>query len=95
MADCCLQVIKLSHVILNLLALEGRITTGHMDCIWAAAQLKHCGRPVLDILKLLIKNLHVLPVLHLRKLVSQLDVAAHTEQVRTSLFRRVTSPRIC
>ena len=67
-------------MILNLLAVEGRVSTGHMDCMWAAGQLKHCGRPVLDILKMLIKHLDAVPVLHLMTLVSQLDVAAHTEQ---------------
>lgn len=34
-----LQLIKQSQVILNFLAIEGRITSDHIDVIWAAGQV--------------------------------------------------------
>ncbi|KAL3873492.1 hypothetical protein ACJMK2_036602 [Sinanodonta woodiana] len=73
------ELIKQSQIILNFLAVEGRITNEQIDCIWAAAQLKHCGKQVFDILIPLIKHLELHPVQYLLKLVSALDVAAHTE----------------
>lgn len=36
----CLQIIKQCQVILNFLAAEGRLSTQHVDCIWAAAQVE-------------------------------------------------------
>ncbi|XP_053405325.1 ubiquitin carboxyl-terminal hydrolase 34-like isoform X2 [Mercenaria mercenaria] len=73
------ELIKQSQIILNFLAVEGRITSEHVDCIWAAAQLKHCGKQVFESLIPLIKNLELQPVQHLLQLVSSLDIAAHTE----------------
>ncbi|XP_064599572.1 ubiquitin carboxyl-terminal hydrolase 34-like [Liolophura sinensis] len=73
------ELIKQSQVILNFLAMEWRITNEHIDCIWAASQLKHCGKQVYDILIPLIKNLELRPVQHLLKLLSKLEPAAHTE----------------
>lgn len=35
------QIIKQCQVILNFLAAEGRLSTQHVDCIWAAAQVRH------------------------------------------------------
>ena len=35
------QLIKQSQMILNFLALESRITNEHIDCIWAAGQVRH------------------------------------------------------
>lgn len=72
------EVIKQSHSILNFVA--SRITTEHIDCIWSAAQLKHCSRQVLDILLPLIKNLKLKPVLHLYCLLCKLEPKEHTEQ---------------
>ena len=34
-----LQIIKQSQMILNFLAVEGKITNEHIDIIWAAAQV--------------------------------------------------------
>ncbi|PVD26285.1 hypothetical protein C0Q70_13955 [Pomacea canaliculata] len=73
------EIIKQSQVILAFLAMEGRITNEHIDCIWAASQLKHCGKQVYDILIPLIKNLELQPNRHLLELVSSLDPSAHTE----------------
>ena len=78
-----MEVIKQSQIVLNLVAIERRLTNAHLDCMWAAAQLKHCGRTVLELLKSLIKNLDLPRVLHLTKLVSQLEPSAHNEQVTT------------
>ena len=74
------EVIKQSHVILNFLAMEGKLSSGHMDAIWQAAQLKHCSKQVHDLLPPLIKNLEAGPVLHLYELVQKLPVKEHTEQ---------------
>lgn len=35
-----IQIIKQCQVILNFLAAEGRLSTQHVDCIWAAAQVR-------------------------------------------------------
>ncbi|XP_052272263.1 ubiquitin carboxyl-terminal hydrolase 34-like isoform X3 [Dreissena polymorpha] len=74
-----IELIKQSQIILTFLAMEGRITNEHIDCIWAAAQLKHCGKQVFELLIPLIKNLELHPVQHLLTLVSSLEIAAHTE----------------
>lgn len=74
------QVIKQSHIILNFLAMEGRITCEHMDVIWAAAQLKHCAKPVYDLLPGLVKHLAASPTLHLYNLLTKLEPKEHTEQ---------------
>ncbi|XP_018562913.1 ubiquitin carboxyl-terminal hydrolase 34 [Anoplophora glabripennis] len=74
------EVIKQSHIILNFLAMEGRITCEHMDVIWAAAQLKHCSKPVHDLLPGLVKHLAAAPTLHLYNLLTKLEPKEHTEQ---------------
>lgn len=61
--------------------MEGRITNEHIDAVWSAAQLKHCSRQVLDLLPPLIKNLEVTPVLHLYKLLCNVETKEQTEQV--------------
>jgi len=40
------EVVKQSHVVLNFLAVEGRIKNEHINVIWQAAQLKHCSKQV-------------------------------------------------
>ncbi|XP_039283222.1 ubiquitin carboxyl-terminal hydrolase 34 isoform X3 [Nilaparvata lugens] len=74
------EVIKQSHVILNFLAMECKITNEHIDIIWQAAQLKHCSKQVQDLLPPLIKNLEPGPVLHLYHLLCKLEPKDHTEQ---------------
>lgn len=77
------EVIKQSHIVLSFLAMEGRISPSDMDTMWQAAQLKHCGRPVYDLLAPLVKHLAPTPVLHLYSLLGKLEPKDHTEQ---SLF---------
>ncbi|XP_054154148.1 ubiquitin carboxyl-terminal hydrolase 34-like [Oppia nitens] len=72
------EVIKQSHVILNFIATQ--ITVQHIDVIWSASQMKHCGRQVLDILLPLIKNLKLKPVLHMYWLLRNMEPKEHTEQ---------------
>ncbi|KAG5873618.1 hypothetical protein JTB14_023780 [Gonioctena quinquepunctata] len=60
--------------------MEGRITCEHMDVIWAAAQLKHCSKPVHDLLPGLVKHLAAAPTLHLYSLLTKLEPRDHTEQ---------------
>jgi ubiquitin carboxyl-terminal hydrolase 34 len=40
------EVIKQSHILLNFLAVEGKISNEHINVIWQAAQLKHCSKQV-------------------------------------------------
>ena len=68
------EVIKQCHVLLNFLAVEGKITNEHINVIWQAAQLKHCSKQVHDLLLPLIKNLEAGPVLHLYDLMKELPV---------------------
>ncbi|XP_051939696.1 ubiquitin carboxyl-terminal hydrolase 34 isoform X4 [Hippocampus zosterae] len=75
-----IEIIKQCQVILNFLAAEGRLSTQHVDCIWAAAQLKHCSRYIHDLFPSLIKNLDPVPLRHVLDLVSSLHPSAHTEQ---------------
>ncbi|XP_055079983.1 ubiquitin carboxyl-terminal hydrolase 34 isoform X2 [Periophthalmus magnuspinnatus] len=75
-----IEIIKQCQVILNFLAAEGRLSTQHVDCIWAAAQLKHCSRYIHDLFPSLIKNLDPVPLRHVLNLVSGLHPSAHTEQ---------------
>ncbi|CAG2161635.1 unnamed protein product [Oppiella nova] len=72
------EVIKQSHIVLNFVA--SQITVEHIDVIWSASQMKHCGRQVLDILLPLIKNLKLKSVLHLYWLLKNLEPKEHTEQ---------------
>lgn len=51
-----------------------------MDTIWAAAQLKHCAKPVHDLLPGLVKHLSAPPALHLYSLLVKLEPKEHTEQ---------------
>lgn len=60
--------------------MEGRITCEHIDIIWQAAQLKHCSKPVHDLLPGLIKHLAAGPALHLYNLLVHLEPKDHTEQ---------------
>ena len=79
------EVIKQSHILLNFLAVEGKISEDHTNAIWQAAQLKHCSKQVHDLLLPLIKNLEAGPVLHIYKLAKELPVKDHTEQVSLQL----------
>ena len=74
------EVIKQCHILLNFLAVEGKITNEHITVIWQAAQLKHCSKQVHDLLLPLIKNLEAGPVLHLYELMKELPIREHTEQ---------------
>lgn len=75
------QIIKQSHIILNFLAMESKITNDDIDIIWQAAQLKHCSKQVFDLLAPLIKNLEPGPVTHLYHLQYKMEPKDHTEQV--------------
>ena len=66
--------------------MEGRITCEHMDIIWAAAQLKHCSKPVHDLLPGLVKHLAASPTLHLYSLLTKLEPKDHTEQVLVDIL---------
>lgn len=74
------EVIKQSHIVLNFLAVENQINEEHINLIWQAAQLKHCSKPIYDILPSLVKNLVPQPALHLYSLLCRLDPKEHTEQ---------------
>ncbi|XP_037876167.1 ubiquitin carboxyl-terminal hydrolase puf isoform X2 [Bombyx mori] len=74
------EVIKQSHMILKFLAVEGRVTPEHVELVWAAAQLKHCGRQVYDLLPGFIRALAPKPCAHLYSLLCALPPKEHTEQ---------------
>ncbi|CAG4931724.1 unnamed protein product [Parnassius apollo] len=74
------EVIKQSHMILKFLAVEGRVTPEHIELVWAAAQLKHCGRQVYDLLPGFIRALAPKPCTHLYSLLCALPPKDHTEQ---------------
>lgn len=74
------EVVKQSQVVLNFLAVENQITEDHLNLIWQAAQLKHCSKPIYDILPSLVKNLAARPSMHLYSLLCKLDAKEHTEQ---------------
>ncbi|XP_037912392.1 ubiquitin carboxyl-terminal hydrolase puf isoform X3 [Hermetia illucens] len=74
------EVIKQSHIVLNFLAVENKITEEHINLIWQSAQLKHCSKPIYDILPSLVKNLAPRPAMHLYSLLCHLDPKEHTEQ---------------
>ncbi|CAH2250899.1 jg10247 [Pararge aegeria aegeria] len=76
------EVIKQSHMILKFLAVEGRVTPEHVELVWAAAQLKHCGRQVYDLLPGFIRALAPKPCTHLYSLLCSLPPKEHTEQLK-------------
>lgn len=75
------EVIKQSHPILSFLAMENQLSDEHVDIIWAAAQLKHCSKPVYDVISSLIPHMEPGPVIHLHQLLTKLEAKDHTEQV--------------
>ncbi|KAH9519588.1 Ubiquitin carboxyl-terminal hydrolase 34 [Bulinus truncatus] len=76
-----IEIIKQSQIILNFLGAEGKINNQHLDCIWAAAQLKHCGKQVYEVLLPLIKSVEPEQNRHLRHLIDKLDPACFNESV--------------
>ncbi|XP_012941309.1 ubiquitin carboxyl-terminal hydrolase 34 [Aplysia californica] len=76
-----IEIIKQSQIILNFLGAEGKINNQHLDCIWAAAQLKHCGKQVYEVLLPLIKSVEPEQNRHLRHLIDKLDPASYNESV--------------
>ncbi|KAM7288964.1 ubiquitin carboxyl-terminal hydrolase 34 [Ixodes scapularis] len=74
------EVIKQSHLVLGLLASEGQLTTSHLDAVWAAGQLKHCGRQVLELLPPLMRNLRDGPAMHLYARLCATPPREHSEQ---------------
>lgn len=61
--------------------MEGRVNPEHIELVWAAAQLKHCGRQVYDLLPGFIRALSPKPCAHLYSLLCALPPKEHTEQV--------------
>lgn len=74
------EIIKQSHIVLNFLAVENHITEEHISLIWQASQLKHCSKPIYDILPSLVKNLAPKPAAYLYSLLCKLDPKEHSEQ---------------
>ncbi|BFZ12255.1 hypothetical protein BsWGS_15296 [Bradybaena similaris] len=76
-----IEIIKQSQIILNFLGAEGKITNANLDVIWGAAQLKHCGKQVYEVLLPLIKSVEPEQNQHLRHLIDKLDPACYNESV--------------
>ncbi|XP_066282190.1 ubiquitin carboxyl-terminal hydrolase 34-like isoform X3 [Branchiostoma lanceolatum] len=75
-----IELVKQSQMVLNFMAAESCLTSQHLDCIWAAAQLKHSSKYVHEVISALIKHLEPALLKHLLKLVSSLHPSQHTEQ---------------
>lgn len=75
--NCHVEIIKQSHIILNFVAYS--LNDEHVNVIWSASLLKHCGRQVLDLLTSLIRSMKPGPVLHAYWLVKNLSVEDHSE----------------
>lgn len=75
--NCHVEIIKQSHTILNFVAYS--LNNEHVNVIWSASLLKHCGRQVLDLLTSLIRFMKTGPVLHLYWLVKNLNIEDHSE----------------
>lgn len=75
--NCHVEIIKQSHTILNFVAYS--LDNEHVDVIWSASSMKHCGRQVLDLLISLVRYMRTGPVLHLYNLVKSLDIEDHSE----------------
>lgn len=75
--NCHVEIIKQSHTILNFVAYS--LNDEHVNVIWSASLLKHCGRQVLDLLTSLIRSMRTGPVLHLYWLVKNLNIEDHSE----------------
>jgi len=75
--NCHVEIIKQSHTILNFVAYS--LNDEHVNVIWSASLLKHCGRQVLDLLTSLIRFMRTKPVLHLYWLVKNLNIEDHSE----------------
>jgi len=73
-------VIKQSQEIMNFLAFTDRITDSHLNVIWSSAQLKHCSKPIMNLLMSLHKHLSVNSIKYLASLIAKLDLIQHTEQ---------------
>lgn len=75
--NCHVEIIKQSHTILSFVA--DSLEEHHVDVLWSASLLKHCGRQVLDILTSLVRHMRSGPVLHLYGLVKKLNPTDHSE----------------
>jgi ubiquitin C-terminal hydrolase len=75
--NCHVEIIKQSHTILSFVAHS--LDDEHVNVIWSASLLKHCGRQVLDLLTSLVRYMRTGPVLHLYLLVKNLNIEEHTE----------------
>lgn len=75
--NCHVEIIKQSPKILNFVA--PCLSDEHINIIWTASLMKHCGRQVLDSLFTLIRYMRTGPVLHLYSLVKSLPIEDHSE----------------
>lgn len=75
--NCHVEIIKQSPKILNFVAPS--LNDEHINIIWSASLMKHCGRQVLDSLFTLIRFMRTGPVLHLYSLVKSLPIEDHSE----------------
>eukprot|EP00794_Sanderia_malayensis_P020521 gene20521-22540_t len=89
-----IELLKQSQFLLNFLAQEKQLKPKHLECVWNAAQLKHTGKFVLDLLISLTKHMELKSIQCLLTLVGRLLVGSHTKQtllLASLLTRRVWS----
>jgi len=65
---------------MNFLAFTNRISDSHLDIIWTSAQLKHCSKPIMNMLMSLHKHLNIDSIKYLASLIAKLELIQHTEQ---------------
>lgn len=65
---------------MNFLAFTNRLSENHLSVIWTSAQLKHCSKPVMDMLMSLHKHLDITSIKYLSGLIAKLELTQHTEQ---------------
>ncbi|XP_065067715.1 ubiquitin carboxyl-terminal hydrolase 34-like isoform X1 [Rhopilema esculentum] len=89
-----IELLKQSQFLLNFLAQERHLKPKHLECVWNAAQLKHTGKFVLELLISLTKHMDLKSIQYLLSLVGKLAVGSHTKQtllLASLLTRRVWS----
>ncbi|XP_062502356.1 ubiquitin carboxyl-terminal hydrolase 34-like isoform X2 [Corticium candelabrum] len=74
------ELVKLSQTVLIYLAMEGKLTLQHLNCIWSAARLKHSSHVVYSLLPELVRHLDVQPLYHLTQLVNSLPLDEHSTE---------------
>lgn len=75
--------------------MESRITCENIDTIWLMAQMKHCAKPIRDLLPGLVKHLSAAPALHLYSLLVQMEPKDHIANTNTKQNAKRLIQQLC